>query len=117
MSKKKSDQQLFVVARNERLTYDIEAAVIYVSPDGEVVIVADYFNPYAKIPDLSADYLDALCSRFYYGGYEHQDAIADILLLNGALTRDSYDDFYASLRDRLSRGEVTVISGELPGLP
>lgn len=117
MSKQKSDQQFFVVARNERLTYDVEASIIYVSPDGEVVIVADSFNPYAIIPDLSADYLDALCSHFYYGGYEHQDAIADILLLNGVLTRDSYDDFYASLRDRLSRGEVIVISGELSGCP
>lgn len=94
------------------MTFRMTARAIYVSGSGEVTIVLEQTGPQEPLPEISADYLDALCSRFYYGGYTHQDAIADILLLNGVLSQKDYDGFYAALRENLSAGRITLMSLE-----
>ena len=108
----KSDNAV-LIARNIRLTFKLMAKAIYVYGDGSVTIIAEQFGPLAKVPELSVDYLDAICSKFYYGGYLHQDAIADIMLLNSALTLSEYGDFYSALAENLSSGKITVISSVL----
>lgn len=102
-----------LIARNIRLTFKLVAKEIYVTPAGEVFITTRQFGPKAPIPDLTVEYLEAICSRFYYGGYAHQNAIADIMLLNSVLTAKHYGDFYNALRSNLSRHKITVISSEL----
>lgn len=102
-----------LIAKNIRLTYKLTAKEIYVSPDGEVLILTSQFGPNAPMPELTVEYLESLCSRMYYGGHAHQNAIADIMLLNSVLTAKHYGDFYTSLRNNLSRQKITVISSEL----
>lgn len=102
-----------LIARNIRLTFKLLAKEIYVSSDGSVTIVAEQFGPRAEMPELSVDYLDAICSKHYYGGYLHQDAIADIMLLNSVLSLKEYGDFYSALAENLKNGNVTVISSAL----
>ena len=102
-----------LIAKDTRLTFKLLANAIYVSPDGEVTIVAEQFGPNAEVPELTVDYLDAICSRFYYGGYTHQDAIADIMLLNSVLSLRDYDDFYSALENNLKSGKITIISSVL----
>ena len=103
-----------LISRNVRLTYKLTAKAIYVSNRGEVTIVLERFGPkITEIPELSVDYLDALCSKFYYGGYTHANAIADILLLNSAISTAFYDDFYESLHNNLMKQRITIISSEL----
>jgi len=99
-----------LVAKDIRLTFRTVAKSIYVSSHGEVTIVLERFGPEEPLPDITADYLDAICSRFYYGGYTHQDAIADILLLNGVLSHRDYDEFYSALKSNLCDGKITVIA-------
>jgi len=102
-----------IVAKNVRLTYKLIAKAIYVSNKGEVTIVTTQYGPNAPIPNLKAEHLEFLCSKFYYGGYSHRNAIADILLLNGYLSTRQYDDFYEELRNNLEEQRITVISSEL----
>ena len=102
-----------LIAKNVRLTYRLTAKEIYVSSDGEVLIITSQFGPNAPMPELTVEYLESLCSRMYYGGYTHQNAIADIMLLNSVLTAKHYGDFYAALREHLSRQKITIISSEL----
>lgn len=109
----KSDDRAILIARDIRLTFKLHAKAIYVSQAGEVTIVVEKLDPKEKLPELSADYLDAICSKFYYGGYLHQDAIADIMLLNSALSAKDYDDFYSALNNNLKSGNITVISSAL----
>ena len=99
-----------VIARNVHLTSDLFAKSIYVTRNGEVSIVFNQDSPVTSIPELTVDYLDTLCSRFYYGGYSHKHAIADILLLNGLLSSRYYPDFYDALRNNLVEQRVTIIS-------
>jgi len=108
----KSDKSV-LIARNVRLTFKLVAKEVYVSGDGSVTVVAQQFGPNADFPDLTADYLDAICSKFYYGGYLHQDAIADVMLLNGVLSLGDYGDFYSALNSKLESGNITVISSVL----
>ena len=102
-----------LITKDISITPELSAKAIYVSASGEVTIIADRFDGSSDVPDLTVDYLDALCSRFYYGGYLHQDAIADIMLLNSVLSLRDYDDFYASLDQSLKNGNVTIISSTL----
>ena len=102
-----------LIAKNIRLTFKLTAKEIHVSSDGEIIIIAKQFGPNAPIPTLTVNYLEALCSKFYYGGVAHQHAIADILLLNGYLHTSDYGDFYASLHNNLTEQRVTIISSEL----
>ena len=104
----------FLIAKNTRLTCRTVAKSIYVSPNGEVTFVIDRVGIEEPLPEISAEYLDALCSRFYYGGYTHQDAIADILLLNGVLSLKDYDSFYSALKSNLRDGKITVIAFQPP---
>ena len=102
-----------LISKNVRLTFKLTATAIYVSPIGEVFVTTSQYSPNAPFPELTVEYLESLCSKFYYGGYTHQNAIADILLLNGLLTTGHYDDFYDSLRQNLEEQKITVISSEL----
>jgi len=102
-----------LIARDIQLTYKLRAKSIYVDSDGSVAIVMEHFGPKTQIPELTVDYLDALCSKFYYGGYTHQDAIADIMLLNSVLTRGDYGNFYSALESNLRAGNVSVISSPI----
>ena len=102
-----------LIAKNVHLTARLTAAEIWVNSDGEVGIVASQFGPNAPVPDLDAEYLDSLCSKFYYGGYTHQNAIADIMLLNGILRRSQYDEFYESLSNNLRYRRITIIASKL----
>lgn len=102
-----------LIGRDIRLTFKLLAKAIYVSADGSVTIVLEQFGPKADFPELSVDYLDAVCSQFYYGGYLHQDAIADIMLLNSVLSLKEYDDFYSALESNLRSGNITIISSPL----
>lgn len=101
-----------VVTRNARLPGGVLASAIYVSPAGEVYIVTDESSPKYSVPSVSNEYLEAVCSKFYYGGVSHRDAIAGILLLHGALSKNDFGVFYEALRANLSAGRVTVISPE-----
>lgn len=104
-----------VISRNVQLSDLLLATAIYVSSDGRVFITTDsmYANEREILPTLSVEYLDALCSKHYFGGYGHQGAIADILLLHDALTKDMYDDFYSALRSNLAAGNITIVSSQL----
>ena len=102
-----------LISKNVPLTARLKATEIWVASDGSVTIYASQFGPKQQVPSLTAEYLDSLCSRFYYGGYTHQNAIADIMLLNSVLRRSQYDDFYDSLRYNLSHRNITVISSSL----
>lgn len=101
-----------LISKDIKLTFRLVAKSIYVSSRGEVTLVLEQTGAKEPLPEISADYLDALCSRFYYGGYTHQDAIADILLLNGVLSKREFDGFYAALRENLSAGRITLVSFE-----
>ena len=102
-----------LISKNTQLTFKLIAKAIYVSSNGEVTIVAKHYGPNVKLPDLTVEYLEALCSKFYYGGYSHPNAIADIMLLNGYLQTRQYGDFYSNLHSNLEEQRVTVISSEL----
>lgn len=102
-----------LIARNIRLTYKLTAKEIYVNPEGEITIIASQYGPNAPVPELTVEFLESLCSRFYYGGYNHKNAIADIMLLNSVLRGWQYDSFYDSLRSNLSDHKLTVITSEL----
>ena len=101
-----------LIAKNVRLTYRLTATAIYISATGEICIHIESFGPNVKIPQLSVEYLDSLCSSFYYGGYTHKTAIADIMLLNGYLSSVDYESFYDSLRRNLEAQRMTIISTE-----
>ena len=102
-----------LVSENVRLTFSLTATKIYVSSDGEVYLSLQSYNPKIKIPPLTVEYLESLCSKFYYGGYEHPTAIADIMLLNGFLSTRDYGDFYYLLRHNMLEQRLTIISAEL----
>ena len=102
-----------VIARNIPLTARLKATEIWVSSDAEITIYTTQFGPSQPIPDLSLEYLESICRKFYYGGKAHQNAIADILLLNGFLMRPQYDEFYYNLLKTINNGEYTVISSPL----
>jgi hypothetical protein len=102
-----------LISKNIQLTFKLIAKAIYVSPSGEITIVAKQYGPHTKLPQLTVEYLESLCSKFYYGGYSHPHAIADIMLLNGYLQTRYYGDFYANLRSNLEEQRVTIISSEL----
>lgn len=102
-----------IIARNTRLTSKIVARQIHVSTGGELTIIASQYGPDATLPELTIEYLEALCSKFYYGGYYHKNAIADIMLLNGYLRLCQYDDFYSDLQRNLKEQRVTIIYSEL----
>ena len=102
-----------LIGKNVRLTYQLTAKAIYVSPTGEVTIFTSQYNPDAKIPPLTVEYLESICSRLYYGGYNHKNAIADIMLLNSVLRKRQYDDFYSSLKDNLEENKMTIIASPL----
>lgn len=102
-----------LIARDIQLTFNLRAKSIYVDSDGCVTIVLEHFGPKTEIPELTVDYLDAICSKYYYGGYTHQDAIADIMLLNSVLTSVEYDDFYSALESNLLAGNVSIISSPI----
>ena len=101
-----------LISKNVRLTFNLIAKSIYVTTQGDVIIVAKKYTPNATIPLLTVEYLESLCSKFYYGGYSHQNAIADIMLLNNYLTTSHYGDFYYALHNNLEKQRVTVISSE-----
>jgi hypothetical protein len=103
-----------IIAKNIQLQSRLKAKEIWVSAFGDITIVADHFGPKQSIPYLCVEYLEAICSKFYFNNYTHQNAIADILLLNGALTRSDYEDFYDRLRDSTETERYTVIWAELP---
>ena len=102
-----------LISKNVRLTFALTASAVYVSNRGELILHVIQFGPKLKLPQLSVEYLEALCSKFYYGGYAHKNAIADIMLLNGYIRAIHYDDFYEALRNNLEEQRVTVISSEL----
>ena len=102
-----------LIGKNIRLSYKLTAKAIYVSPDGEVTIFTSQFGPNAPIPHLTVEYLESLCSQLYYGGHNHKNAIADIMLLNSVLRKRQYDDFYASLQDNLAENKMTIIASVL----
>ena len=102
-----------LISKNVRLTFALTAKAIYVSNKGELFLSLVHFGPEIKIPQLTVEYLEALCSKFYYGGYAHPYAIADIMLLNGYIRAVHYGDFYNALRKNLEEQRVTVVSTEL----
>lgn len=102
-----------LISKNVRLTFKLTAKSIYVTPQGEVIIVARKYAPNASVPNLTVEYLESLCSKFYYGGYTHKNAIADIMLLNNLISTSCYGDFYDALHNNLEQQRVTVISAEL----
>lgn len=99
-----------LISRNIQLTFKLLAKEIYVSKSGELTLIVNQIGPYAPCPDLTVEYLEFLCSKFYYGGKPHKHAIADILLLNSLLRAYDYGDFYDSLRYNLEHRNVTIIS-------
>ena len=102
-----------LIGKNIPLTYKLTAKEIYISPNGEVTIIAQKFGPRTIIPNLSVEYLESICSRFYFGGYDHQNAIADIMLLNSVLRKANYDDFYYNLKENVRNHKITVIFSQL----
>lgn len=102
-----------LIAKNIPLTARLTAKEIWVSASGSVTLIAAQFGPNQPIPKLSVEYIDSLCSRFYYGAYAHKNAIADILLLNGFLTRSRYDTFYYALQQNLERGNILIVYSPL----
>lgn len=102
-----------LVSKNIRLTYKLTAKAIYVSPSGEVTLIVKQFGPNAPVPSLTVEYLESLCSQFYFGGYNHQNAIADIMLLNSVLRKRQYDGFYSALKENLTNNRMTIIASDL----
>ena len=102
-----------LISRNIQLSYKLTAKEIHITSSGEVILFTKHFGPKILIPNLTIDYLEALCSKFYFGGYTHQNAIADIMLLNGLLSTNNYGDFYDALRNNLAKQRVTIISSDL----
>lgn len=103
-----------IIAKNVPLTARLKAKEIWVDSSANLTIVADQFGPEQAIPYMCVEYLEALCSKFYYNNYTHQNAIADIMLLNGILTRSDYEEFYDMLRESVESERYTVIWAELP---
>lgn len=101
-----------IIAKNVPLTFKLTAKEIWVSNNGDVTIVTSQIGPNVTCPALTAEYLDSLCCDFYFGGKRHQNAIADILLLNRLLSRYEYGDFYDSLRYNLKSKTLTIITSE-----
>lgn len=91
----------------------LSAIAVYVSACGEVTIVTKGYSPKIGVPVLDTRYLEAMCSRFYYGGRDHRDAIADVMLLNGFLRRSEYDSFYAALNDNMMNRRLTIVSSQM----
>ena len=102
-----------IIAKDVPLTFRLRAREIWVSSAGEVMIIASQYGPKQPVPILQAGYLESLCTSFYFGGKTRQNSIADILLLNGFLARDQYDDFYSDLCYNLSSGNITVVYSAL----
>ena len=102
-----------IIAKNVPLTTRLTAKEILINAQAQITITALQFGPSQPIPKLTTDYLEYLCTKFYFGGYSRQHSIADILMLNGLLARDQYDDFYYVLGRTLSRGEFTIITSQL----
>ena len=102
-----------IISRDIPLTARLRALELWVSKSGELTIIASQFGPKQPIPKLSMGYLESLCTQFYFGGLSRQNSIADIMLLNGFLTRSQYDDFYFSLEENLNNGNMTIIYSEL----
>ena len=100
-----------IIAKDIPLTSRLRAKEIWVSGTGDVTIFAAQYGTYT-IPELSVEYLDSLCSSLFFGNYTHQNAIADIMLLNGILRRDRFAEFYQTLREKLKRHSITIISME-----
>jgi hypothetical protein len=102
-----------IIARNVQLTFKLKAKEIWVSPAGEVIIVASQLGPNAPCPSLSVEYLEALCCDFYYGGKRRANSIANILLLNRLLHTYEYGDFYDSLQNNLDSQNITIVVSEI----
>lgn len=102
-----------IIAKNVPLTARLRAQEIWVSNLGEVTIISSQFGPNITIPDLTAEYLESLCAKFYFNSYTRQNAIADIMLLNGFLTRSQYGELYFNLRDNLQKRNLTIITSSL----
>lgn len=102
-----------LIAKNVQLTSRLKAKEIWVDSSANITIIADQFGPYQEMPYMSLDYFDSLCSRFYYSNYTHKHAIADILLLNGLISKHQYEDFYDNLRDTLEASRFTMVYSEL----
>ena len=101
-----------LIGKKVDLPNGLIADAIYVSTRGNVLLVAEKYSPKFGALSLDTEYLEAICSRFYYGGRCHCHAIADIALLNGALSISDYDTFYAALRASTENGNLTVISSQ-----
>ena len=106
--------EVVLISRDCVFPSGLRAAAVYVSTQGDVTIVAHEYSPKTGIPDLNAECLEAICSRFYYGGRNHRDAIADIMLLNGLIRRSEYDEFYAALNKNMQKRRLTIISSQRP---
>ena len=102
-----------LIAKNVQLTFRLTALELYVSSDGAVIIISSQIGPNVTCPKLTVEYLESLCRSFYYGGQQHQNAIADILLLNRLLRKYEYGDFYDCLSYNLENGNITIISSEI----
>ncbi len=102
-----------LISKNVQLTFKLTALGIYISNEGEVIIVASQIGPDAPCPHLTVEYLESLCRDFYYGGKPHAHAIADVLLLNRLLSKNVYGDFYDCLYYNLGHQNITLICSEL----
>lgn len=102
-----------LISKDVRLSFSLTAKSVYVTNSGELVLSIKQYGPNLVLPQFTVEYLEALCSKFYFGGYTHHHAIADILLLNGYIRIYNYGDFYNALRSNLEEQRVTVISSEL----
>ena len=102
-----------LIGKNIQLTYQLIAKSIYISPDGEITIYTKQYDPEARLPHLTVEYLESICSKLYYGNCTHKNAIADIMLLNSVLRRRQYDDFYATLQENLEENKMTIIASPL----
>lgn len=101
-----------LIARNIPLSARLTALEIWVSPRGDITIYSAQYG-YSQIPKLTTDYLDSLCSKHYYGTYTHRHAIADVMLLEGILSKDQYSDLYLNIDQAIRGGGVTVVASLL----
>ena len=102
-----------LIAKRVPLTFSLTAESIYISDEGEVTIVASELYPNSPLPKLTVEYLESLCSQFYFGNLERPHAIADIMLLNNYVRFRHYDEFYSALRQNLEEQRITIISSKL----
>ena len=99
-----------IIAKDVQLTPKLTAKEIYISSDGEILISTDKPGPYTPYPKLTAEYLEHLCTKFYYGGKHRKHAIADILLLNRLISSKDYGDFYDNLNYNAENQNITIIA-------